>query len=526
MTSTLDAKMSGTTNAAESSAALVVPGDRVPGDQRTLRIALASEGTYPFHLGGVSVWCDQLIRGIAEHRFTVVALTVDGSERTVWEAPDNLERVVSIPLWGKSTRRRRGGGGAPDWFGAVHADFLAALIRPAGLRARWSLSSLEAFVESLHGLFQYAQVADLQAALLSNESLTRLMDAWHAAGLDTSPEPDGPGHNSLTLADALTASDLIEHMLRPLSYPPLDVDICHMAMNGLPMLVGLTSKWTYGTRLVMSEHGVYLRERYLSMIGEPVPHTVKVLLLNFFRALAAVGYHSVDIFAPHSMYNRRWALYNGAASTRMRTMYNGVDPSAFPLAESEPDVPTMVFMGRIDPLKDLHTLLRGFALVRERVPDARLRIFGPVPAANKVYYESCEALLRELGLVGAAVFEGRVKSPIDAYHAGHAVVLSSISEGFPYTVVESMGTGRPPVCTNVGGVSEAVGDTGFVVPPRDHKALADACVTLLQDSELRHRLGAAARERVLNNFTLGQSLDAYRDVYRELPDEPGPRHEH
>jgi glycosyltransferase involved in cell wall biosynthesis len=114
------------------------------------------------------------------------------------------------------------------------------------------------------------------------------------------------------------------------------------------------------------------------------------------------------------------------------------------------------------------------------------------------------------------VFEGRVPSPIDAYHAGHTVVLSSISEGFPYTVVESMATGRPPVCTNVGGVAEAVGNAGFVVPPRDHRAFADACVTLLRDPALRMRLGRAARQRVLNNFTLEQSLDAYRAVYREL----------
>lgn len=477
---------------------------------RTLRIGLASEGTYPYHMGGVSVWCDQLIRGLGEHRFTVVALTVDGAERTAWQAPANLERVVTIPLWGRRPRRRRGR--PPAWFGEVHSAFLTALIRPSGVRTRWSRTTLASFLAALRGIFEYAQTADLGEALLCDESLTRVMDVWHAAGLDAPVGEASP----LTLADALTASDLIEHMLRPLSHPPLDVDVCHMAMNGLSMLVGLASKWQYGTRLVMSEHGVYLRERYLEMVGEPVSHSVKVLLLNFFRALAAAGYHSADILAPHSSYNRRWALYNGARARRMRTMYNGVDPAEFPPAPSDPDVPTMVFIGRIDPLKDLHTLLRAFALVREEIHDARLRIFGPVPPANRAYHESCRALLTELGLTGAAVFEGRVPNAIDAYHAGHTVVLSSISEGFPYTVVESMATGRPPVCTNVGGVAEAVGSAGFVVPPRDHRAFADACVTLLRDPALRIRLGRAARQRVLNNFTLEQSLDAYRAVYREL----------
>ena len=512
MTSTLPPR-TGTVTSAELPATVAVPG-RQAAQPRGQRIALIAEGAYPYHMGGVSVWCDQLIRGLEEHSFTAVALTVDGAERSVWDQPDNLERVLPIPLWGRPPARRRRGR-PPEWFDRAHAAFLQALIRPAGVRSRWSLANLDSFLNALRGLHLYAQAADLGAALLSNDALTRLMEAWHAAEMD-SPAEAGGASPTLTLADALTASDLIEHMLRPLSHPPLDVDICHMAMNGLSMLVGLTSKWSHGSRLVMSEHGVYLRERYLAMIGEDVPHSVKVLLLNFFRALAAAGYHSADIFAPHSAYNRRWALYNGAATARMRTMYNGVDPAEFPAAQSEPDAPTLVFMGRIDPLKDIHTLLRGFALVREELPDARLRIFGPVPQANQVYYESCDALLRELNLVGAAVFEGRVGSPVDAYHAGHVVVLSSISEGFPYTVVESMATGRPPVCTNVGGVSEAVGDTGFVVPPRDHRAIADACLKLLRDDELRHRLGAQARMRILNNFTLAQSLDAYRAVYREL----------
>jgi glycosyltransferase involved in cell wall biosynthesis len=200
----------------------------------------------------------------------------------------------------------------------------------------------------------------------------------------------------------------------------------------------------------------------------------------------------------------------------MWTMYNGVEPDDFPAAVGEPDEPTISFMGRIDPLKDLHTLIRAFALVRDAIPAARLRIFGGTPKVNRIYHDSCLALIAQLGLTGAATLEGRIADAVDAYHAGSMVALTSISEGFPYTVVEAMACGRPTVCTNVGGVAEAVGDTGFVVPPRDHAAVADACVTLLRDDDLRHRLGAAARARVLEHFTLRRSLEAYRNVYEGL----------
>ena len=200
----------------------------------------------------------------------------------------------------------------------------------------------------------------------------------------------------------------------------------------------------------------------------------------------------------------------------MWTMYNGVAPDEFPVAETEPDVPTIAFMGRVDPLKDLHTLIRAFRIVRERIPEARLRIFGGIPAGNGPYRDSCQALIDELGLTDAASIEGRVETSVEAYHAGSVVALTSISEGFPYTVVEAMACGRTVVCTDVGGVAEAVGDTGIVVAPRDVPAVAEACIELLSDHARRRLLGKAARERVLDNFTLEQSLDAYRRLYERL----------
>jgi glycosyltransferase involved in cell wall biosynthesis len=222
-----------------------------------------------------------------------------------------------------------------------------------------------------------------------------------------------------------------------------------------------------------------------------------------------------DKIAPHSSYNRRWQVRNGADPERIRTMYNGVDPDEFPVAVGEPDLPTVVFMGRIDPLKDLHTLIRAFALIREALPEARLRMFGGY-ADGDAYALSCADLIRDLDLTGSAVLEGRIANPVEAYHVGHLVALTSISEGFPYTVVEAMACGRPVVCTNVGGLAEAVGEAGLIVPPRSPEAVAEACLTLLADQELRAKLGAAARDRVLERFTLDRSLDDYRGVYEEV----------
>jgi glycosyltransferase involved in cell wall biosynthesis len=150
------------------------------------------------------------------------------------------------------------------------------------------------------------------------------------------------------------------------------------------------------------------------------------------------------------------------------------------------------------------------------MPEALLRIFGGTAKESTSYAESCMRLAEELGLDGVVIFEGRVESAVAAYHAGSVVALSSISEGFPYTVVEAMACGRTVVCTDVGGVKEAVGGSGLVVPPRDPAAFAEACLRLLRDAPLRQSLARDARERILDHFTLDHSLGAYARLYDEL----------
>ena len=129
----------------------------------------------------------------------------------------------------------------------------------------------------------------------------------------------------------------------------------------------------------------------------------------------------------------------------------------------------------------------------------------------------CAKLSAELGLDdGAATFEGKISPPGAAYHAGHVVLLTSISEGLPYVVLEAMASARPVVATDVGGVSEAIGEAGILVPPRDASAVAAACVRLLLHPGERRAMGDAARKRVLQHFTIERCFGEYRQLYDEL----------
>ena len=90
----------------------------------------------------------------------------------------------------------------------------------------------------------------------------------------------------LSLHDAQVAATLLEHAVRPLAYRMPPVDLCHPAAAGLPVLVALAAKWRDGVPYLLTEHGVYLRERYLEYGGMPV--AVKAVMLRFYRALARI----------------------------------------------------------------------------------------------------------------------------------------------------------------------------------------------------------------------------------------------
>ena len=153
-------------------------------------------------------------------------------------------------------------------------------------------------------------------------------------------------------------------------------------------------------------------------------------------------------------------------------------------------------------------------MVRERrCPAPGCTWPGPVPAGNEAYAAACRATAAGLGLTDAVTWAGPCRSSRDAFAVGQVAALSSISEGMPYTVLEAMMCGRPTVSTDVGGVAEAVGDAGLVVPPRDPQAFGEACIALLTSPDLRAATGHSGRQRALREYTLDRCLTAYRGRY-------------
>jgi glycosyltransferase involved in cell wall biosynthesis len=323
-----------------------------------------------------------------------------------------------------------------------------------------------------------------------------------------------------TLLDATDAMRLLYRWLTVLTIPLPQVDVMHAVAAGLCAVPGILARQEQGAAFLLTEHGVYLRERLLALSRiEAASLFDQAFQSRFAQILTAASYHFADRIAPGSNYNHRWELRNGAEPERIQTIYNGPDPDEFtPVLQPRPagEPATVVWLGRIDPLKDLETLIKAASIVHGEMPHVRFVLYGKAPRGNEWYYERCVRLRDSLGLQHAVIFAGFAVSAAAAYNEGDFAVLSSISEGFPYSVVEAMMCARTVVGTDVGGVSEALEGCGLVVEPRNPEQMAAACLQLLHNPDDCRALGVRARAKALEHFSLQQCNAAYLAVFQHL----------
>ncbi|MBA2560860.1 MAG: GT4 family glycosyltransferase PelF [Propionibacteriales bacterium] len=497
---------------------------------RRTRVLLCTEGTYPYVGGGVSTWCDILCRYSPEMDFVLFAVTGNPEVELKYELSDNTGPVVHVPLWGmqepaefpladqsfgefRRRKRRTGEAVVTEQFIPHFVVILQAMdsdTADAGETGRALWQIWRYFTRYDWNATWKAQVT---WETFVGEVSGRYRDA--DSGITVEERP--------SLHDLTTALRWTYNFLMPLVAPIPEVDIVHATIAGFAALPGIVAKIERGTPFLLTEHGVYIRERYIAVSSsEEFSFFAKRYLLQLTALVATVSYHYADVISPVASFNKRWELRYGAELDRIETIYNGVDPHVFvpkPKPAEWQGVPVVVAAARVFPLKDIETMIRSAAVARRSLPDVRYLVYGSLDA-DPPYVERCHRLVEELELAGTFTFAGFHSSPAEVFNIGDISVLSSISEGFPYTVLESMSCARPVVATDVGGVREALEGFGLVVPPLDFEALGQAAVQLLRDDEMRFELGRRAREQVLAHYRVTQSVDAYHRVYARLRSTP------
>ncbi len=208
------------------------------------------------------------------------------------------------------------------------------------------------------------------------------------------------------------------------------------------------------------------------------------------------------------------------------TVTSGVAPEKLSLASNGTVVPPALeqrelaggelhigAVGRLVWEKDFSTLIQAVALLRDRGRRLRLSIVGDGPEKAAL-----QRRIEELGLKQQVELLG-FQSDVPAWLSRFDLfAISSVEEGQPLALLEAMARGLPVVATRIGGIPATLADgrEGLLVEPRDPRALAKALETLSEDSSLRQKLGEAARQRIIDEFSVQALARRYLDTYAQL----------
>lgn len=479
-----------------------------------LSVLMTTEGTYPYSAGGVSTWCDALLRNTPDVRWTLLPLMMNPHIEQKFDPPENVRKILSVPLWGIEEpaefiadipfaqlfdRKRR------TTTSAIESEFVPLLRDLLGVICG-DPSDSPTLGRVLAGLEDYFRVYDYNETFKSRP-------AWNA--FKTAVETHYRGardHHLPSVFDLTECLRWLYHFLIVLNVRVPKTSLTHATAAAFCAIPCITAKVRHGTPMILTEHGVYLREQYLFLSRFRRLFFCKQFLLNLITAVTRASYHFADVVAPVCHYNTRWEVAHGTPRQKIRVIYNGVDPDRFRAVPKLQGDLHVVATARIDPLKDIETLLRVAARLRSTHPRVKFTVHGAV--ADEAYYRRCLALRRHLGVESTVSLGAETSDVVGAYRDADVVLLTSISEAFPYSVIEAMACEKAVVASDVGGVGEALEGCGVLVKPREDERFAAEVARLLDDPALRLRLGEKARARVLEEFTLDHSVANYLELYR------------
>ena len=478
---------------------------------------MTGEGTYPYVTGGVSTWADLLVSELRNMDFTLMPILMHPYVKLKFELPANVVKLVKIPLWGTEE---------PTEY-VKESDFSevyrSKLRTSKDMHAQQELISiLETLIEFIYDRnddYEYlgeriVEFHDFFKHYDYHESF-RSPVVWNAYKAKLQKilllqESELP-----SVYDMIEGLRFLYRFFITLLAPVDECDIYHSsaaAFCGLPCII---AKKKYGSQFVLTEHGIYAREQYLYASREGIPLRTKEFLLGMISMVVKLNYHFADVISPVCEYNKRWERAWGVEEEKLQTIYNGIDTFIFrKIEKSEKERPTVVMVARIDPLKDIETYLHTCARVKETIPNVLFKLYGPI--VDQKYYERCLSLFETLELKENFEFSGLTNSPATAYNEGDVVMLTSISEAFPFVVIEAMACEKVVVSSDVGGTKEVLEGYGYVVKPKDIDAFSEAVIEVLNDKDRRSEMGVLARERILNGFTIDDMVENYSQLYTSL----------
>jgi len=497
-------------------------------------ICLVLEGTYPYVRGGVSSWVHQILEEFQEFTFTIFFIGGDRKATEVmrYEVPKNVLGVHEFFLFEEGDQGQlKTGKKLPT---ALKSEF-HQLLRE--LRDCATIDECACF------FLKFARWMDEKNDPFDLEWLLSDPMVWKAM---VEKYDDFCPYGSfidyfwtfrfilIPLWKILKARHLI-----PVA------GVYHSACTGYAGVLAALSAKRYSRPYILTEHGIYTKERIIEIIDAPWIYEspkryfnihsqsrfLKEMWIDFFKILGAVSYQGANEIISLSEGSHIAQQSFGAPKEKLKIIPNGINLEKFEAAriqrqkrrfENRGEGPVVSFIGRIVSIKDIKTLIRAAYLVNQKISDVTFQLFGPTEEEPE-YFHQCVELAKMTGLENVIHFRGM--TPIaEALSQSDIMVMTSISEGLPLVILEAFACEVPVVATDVGASRELIlgnspenkelGSAGFLTGISSPIETAQALINLLRSRSLQERMGDSGRKRVEAYYQEKLIMDQYRHLYR------------
>jgi polysaccharide biosynthesis protein PelF len=494
-------------------------------------ICLVLEGTYPYISGGVSTWVHQILEMYPQWKFALFYLGAqkDPNSKPKYILPPNVVNVTETYLFDTEDSSRERGRLEPARWQKLYENLRRFSVRkPRG-------DGLD--VDILQQVFH----------LIGTESAVSFDTFWkHHETWDILREVYERYADEDSFLDFYWT---VRFLLLPVwklarAMPRVpQARLFHTACTGYAGLAAAVAAARQNKPLLVTEHGIYLRERIADIsrskwipdqvyqypgLNDPLG-TLRRLWIGFFDVAARMCYHKADAIVSLFEKNAQAQTRFGADAGRIQIIPNGIETETFSTLatarqerrKNDPSSMVVGFLGRVVSIKDIKTLLRTARKVISQLPAARFLIAGPTEEEPE-YYQECLELHQQLELTAHVEFLGP-RDRMDFLPRLDVMILTSISEGLPYVVLESLAAGIPVISTDVGACAEIIlgrtgevpahGAAGCIASVGNAEDLAQGTISLLTQPPLLEAMSTAGRARVEHLYHSNHIRDAYAELY-------------
>lgn len=474
-----------------------------------MKVCIVAEGCYPYVVGGVSSWIHSMINAFPNIEFVILALIVDRqySGKFAYELPKNVTQVCEAYLddvdWGKRKFFHN------DRLNQTEYRALRSLVM--GADVDW---------DTLFALFGRKDIS-IDDILMGEDFLKIVRETYDLQYPQT------------VFSDFLwTMRSIYRPLFLVLQTQVPEADIYHCVATGYAGVLGSKARFLYHCGLMISEHGIYTREREEELIkAKWVEGIYKNIWIEQFRKMSRLGYERADIVTCLFRRAKELQVDLGCPREKIRVTPNGIKVQNFQNLPGKPEEDKCyVDIGavlRVTPIKDVKTMIRAFGFAKEKLPSLRLWIMGPAEE-DPEYAQECYDLVETMEIVDV-FFTGRVN--VREYLGKmDFTILTSISEGQPLTILESFAAKKPVVATDVGNCRELIygpddffGDAGILTHIMNVQEISKAMLDLAKNARMREEMGENGYKRAVNQYTIEQMQETYSNLYQEVGAKYGKR---